>query len=213
MCLPLEGVVATESEVISHHVMKFGGNVMLTGDHHRSGTERCQEVVEKLAAVGETYDYVINIQGDEPFIEPDQISQLACCFNDSRVRLATLIKKITLPEDLTNPNVVKAVVDHQGAALLFSRSAIPFTRGIEQNEWLSVNTYYKHIGIYGYHSRTLGEIVKLPPCRMELAESLEQLRWLWYGYRINTQITEYEGIAIDTPDDLLKITNRNGTFL
>ena len=206
-------VVATENEVISHHVSKFGGNVMMTGDHHRSGTERCHEVVEKLAEEGEIYDYVINIQGDEPFIEPEQINQLALCFNDPQVVLATLIKKITHPEDLPNPNVVKAVVAHRGAALLFSRSAIPFSRGIEPKEWLSANTYYKHIGIYGYHSRTLGEIVKLSPCPMEIAESLEQLRWLWHGYRIQTQVTEYESIAIDTPDDLIKITNRNGTFL
>ncbi|MEI6681243.1 MAG: 3-deoxy-manno-octulosonate cytidylyltransferase [Bacteroidota bacterium] len=206
-------VVATENEMISQHVARFGGNVMMTGDHHRSGTERCREVVENLERDGEHYDFVINIQGDEPFIEPEQISQVAGCFNDARVRLATLIKKITLPEDLANPNVVKTVVDHQGAAMLFSRSAIPFSRGIEPAEWLSVYTYYKHIGIYGYHSLTLGEIVKLPPCRMEVAESLEQLRWLWHGYRIQTKTTEFECVAIDTPADLQKITNRNGTFL
>jgi 3-deoxy-manno-octulosonate cytidylyltransferase (CMP-KDO synthetase) len=206
-------VVATDNEAISNHVAQFGGNVIMTGEHHRSGTERCHEVVTKLNQQGETYDYVINIQGDEPFIEPQQISQVAGCFSDPAIRLATLIRKITSKDDLVNPNVVKVVVTSHGSALLFSRSAIPFTRGSNPEEWLSATDYYKHIGIYGYKSSVLGEIVALPPSKLEIAESLEQLRWLENGYRIQTQVTEYESIAIDTPADLLKITNRNGTFL
>ena len=205
-------VVATDNEAISNHVGFFGGNVMMTNEHHRSGTERCYEVVEKLRREGEIFDYVINIQGDEPFIEPQQINQVADCFSDARTMLATLIKKVTAVEELTNPNVVKVVVDNHGSALFFSRSAIPFTRGYDSKDWLSATTYYKHIGIYGYQSAVLGEIVALPPSPLEQAESLEQLRWLGYGYRIQTQVTEYESIAIDAPSDLLKIVNKNGTF-
>ena len=201
-------VVATDNEAISKHVDLFGGNVLMTNIHHRSGTERCHEVVEKLRREGEIYDYVINIQGDEPFIEPEQINQVAQCFSDPRTLLATLIRKVTALEELTNPNVVKVVVDNNGSALYFSRSPIPFTRGLDPKDWLFSTTYYKHIGIYGYQTSVLGKIVTLPPSPLELAESLEQLRWLGHGYRIQTQITEYESIAIDTPTDLLKITNR-----
>ena len=205
-------VVATDNESISKHVGLFGGNVLMTNLHHSSGTERCNEVVEKLRREGEIYDYVINIQGDEPFIEPEQINQVAQCFCDPRTLLATLIRKVTALEELTNPNVVKVVVDNHGSALFFSRSAIPFTRGLDPKDWLSATTYYKHIGIYGYKSSVLGEIVALPQSPLEHAESLEQLRWLAHGYRIQTQITEYESIAIDAPSDLLKIINMNGTF-
>jgi len=201
-------IVATDNEAINNHVSIFGGHVMMTNEHHRSGTERCQEVVEKLRLAGETYDYVINIQGDEPYIEPGQIDQVADCFSNPGTQLATLIRKITMVEELTNPNVVKVVVDNKGTALFFSRSPIPYTRGSDPKEWLLATIYYKHIGIYGYLPSVLGKIVALPPSPLELAESLEQLRWLEHGYRIQTQITEYESIAIDTPTDLLKITNR-----
>ena len=201
-------IVATDNDAINNHVALFGGHVMMTNEHYRSGTERCQEVVEKLRLAGETYDYVINIQGDEPYIEPGQIDQVADCFSNSGTQLATLIRKITMVEELTNPNVVKVVIDNKDTALFFSRSPIPYTRGSDPKEWLSATTYYKHIGIYGYQPSVLGKIVALPPSTLELAESLEQLRWLEHGYRIQTQITEYESIAIDTPTDLLKITNR-----
>ena len=201
-------IVATDDDAINNHVALFGGNVMMTHEHHCSGTERCHEVVEKLRLAGETYDYVINIQGDEPFIEPEQINQVADCFSKSGTLLATLISKVDTVEELTNPNVVKVVIDNNGSALYFSRSPIPFTRGSDPKDWLFSTTYYKHIGIYGYQTSVLGKIVALPPSPLELAESLEQLRWLGHGYRIQTQITEYESIAIDTPGDLLKITNR-----
>ena len=205
-------VVATDHEAIGNHVALFGGNVMMTGKHHRSGTERCSEVVDKLAGEGEIYDCVLNIQGDEPFIEPAQIECLAACFSDPGTVLATLIKKVTDAGDLTNPNVVKVVVDKRGTALLFSRSAIPYIRGAESKDWLTATTFYKHIGLYGYRSSVLGELVALTPSPLEIAESLEQLRWLENGFQIQTYVTEYESVAIDTPADLLKITNINGTF-
>jgi 3-deoxy-manno-octulosonate cytidylyltransferase (CMP-KDO synthetase) len=201
-------VVATDSEAIFNHVRLFHGNVLMTGAHHNSGTERCSEVVGKLRLEGEEYDYVINIQGDEPYIEPEQISQVAACFNNPQTRLATLIKKIGHLEELNNHNVVKVVVDKQGFALFFSRSVIPFFRGKEQKDWLTAMTYYKHIGIYGYQTSVIEKIVALPVSELEHAESLEQLRWLDNGYRIMTHVTEFESIAIDVPADLLKITNR-----
>jgi 3-deoxy-manno-octulosonate cytidylyltransferase (CMP-KDO synthetase) len=205
-------IVATDSEAICSNVRLFGGNVMMTGEHHNSGTERCHEVVENLRLAGEHYDCVINIQGDEPFIEPEQIKQVADCFNDPQTELATLIKRIISSEELISDNVVKVVADKQGYALLFSRSVIPFVRGKDQDEWLSSTAYYKHIGIYGYTTRVLGNIVALPVSKLESAESLEQLRWLDHGYRIKTHITEYESLAIDSPADLLKITNSAGTL-
>lgn len=212
-CNKLEKViVATDNEAICGHVRSFHGNVLMTRERHTSGTERCLEVVEKLRKAGETYDYVINIQGDEPFIEPDQISKLADCFDNRQIQIATLIKKISLMEELVSQNVVKVVVDKQGYALLFSRSIIPFVRGKDQQEWLSAAVFYKHIGIYGYQTSVLEEIFALPVSELECAESLEQLRWLDNGYKIKTQLTEYESVAIDSPADLLKIINTTGTF-
>jgi 3-deoxy-manno-octulosonate cytidylyltransferase (CMP-KDO synthetase) len=202
-------MVATDSEAICNHVRLFHGNVLMTGKHHNSGTERCAEVLEKLRADGEDYDCLINIQGDEPYIEPDQISQVARCFNNPQTQLATLVKQISLQEELSSQDVVKVVVDKQGYALLFSRSVIPFFRGRDQQEWLSALNYYKHVGIYGYQSAVLEKIVALPVSELERAESLEQLRWLENGYKISIQITEYESTAIDSPADLLKITNRS----
>ncbi|MEI7723695.1 MAG: 3-deoxy-manno-octulosonate cytidylyltransferase [Bacteroidota bacterium] len=205
-------VVATDNEAIFNHVRLFQGNVLMTGEHHTSGTERCSEVVAKLRMNGEEYDCVINIQGDEPFIEPNQISQVASCFMNPATQIATLIKKISSREELESPNVVKVLVDKHGCAMIFSRSIIPFVRGKDQATWLSSFTFYKHVGIYGYQTSILEEIVALPVSEHERAESLEQLRWLDEGYKIQTQLTELESVAIDSPADLLKITNTNGTF-
>ncbi len=205
-------IVATDHEAIFNHVTGFGGNVMMTGEHHRTGTERCCEVAGKLRESGDTFDYIVNIQGDEPFIDPAQIEELAGCFSIAGTCLATLIRKITSVEELSSPNVVKAVTDLDGSALFFSRSPIPFARGFKPEDWLSATTYYRHVGIYGYRSTVLEEIVDLPPSPLELAESLEQMRWLEHGYKIQTQVTEYESFAVDVPSDLLKITNRNGTL-
>jgi len=205
-------VVATDSEAILNHVRLFGGKVLMTGEHHRSGTERCLETVGFLRQVGEEYDIVINIQGDEPFIEPLQISQVAECFNEPHTGIATLIRRINSVEELTSSDVVKVVTDRQGYALFFSRSVIPHLRDGENRDLLREIPFYKHIGIYGYLASVLEEIVSLPVSPLEQAESLEQLRWLDNGYRIRTQVTEYESIAIDTPADLLKITNTGGTI-
>ncbi len=207
-------VVATDSQAIFDHVLRFGGYPLMTGEHHTSGTERCCEAVAKLRLDGEVYDYVINIQGDEPYIDPFQIKQVADCFkNDPGTQLATLIKKISSQDELVSPNVVKVVVDIHGYAMLFSRSVIPYTRGFDQQTWLTEMTFYKHVGIYGYQTSVLEQIVTLPVSLLERAESLEQLRWLENSYKIKTQITEYDSIAIDTPADLLKITNSSGTFI
>lgn len=203
-------VVATDDQSIFNHVSQFGGQVVMTGSHHASGTERCREAMHRVPGDPESFDGVINIQGDEPYIRPGQIGQVAECLCQPGTSLATLIQRITSPGDLSNPNVVKVVTDHEGYALCFSRSAIPFTRGATMEEWLTATEYYKHIGLYGYRRSALETITELPAAPMELAESLEQLRWLWHGFRIRTQITEYESIAIDTPADLLKITNTNG---
>mgnify|MGYP001766802200 CR=1 FL=1 len=197
-------VVATDHEAIYNHVRSFNGDVVMTSPSHRSGTERCLEAFEASSG-GESFQYVVNIQGDEPFINPAQISQLANCLTTRDVVLATLIKPIRSADDLTNPNVVKVVISATGEALYFSRAAIPFLRGIDISQWIAKSVYYKHIGIYGYSAETLRKIVFLPETVAEKAESLEQLRWLEHGFHIMTEKTEYESIAIDTPEDVLKI--------
>jgi 3-deoxy-manno-octulosonate cytidylyltransferase (CMP-KDO synthetase) len=201
-------VIATDSEIIEKHIKTFNGNGIMTSVHHKSGTERCQEVLEKLSSDQEhNFDVVINIQGDEPFIDPGQISELAGTFRNPEVRLATLVKRIKSSEELTNPNVVKVIFDKNFRAIYFSRSALPYFRGKETSEWLDQSDYFKHIGIYGYRSETLREIVKLTASPLETAESLEQLRWIENGYPVQIRETEFESFAIDTPADLLKITN------
>lgn len=200
--------VATDNESIFNHVKAFGGNVLMTSENHRSGTERCNEVSEFLFGQGHPYDAVINIQGDEPFIEPDQITEVAAAFSDGKAEIVTLIRKITNEEDVADPNVVKVVTTADGNALYFSRSSIPNTRGKVQGEWLQHTCYYEHVGIYGYTCPVLSLITKLPPSLLEKAESLEQLRWLENGLSIRTLLTDHESISIDTPLDLLKITNR-----
>jgi len=196
-------VVATDDNRIFEHVNSFGGKVFMTSTNHESGTERCAEVVRKI---DEVFDVVINIQGDEPFINPEQINQLCECFNDSKTDIATLIKKINSEEELFNPNRPKVEVDEKGFAKMFSRNAIPVLKNIEKQDWLKNHTFYKHIGIYGYNRTVLNKICLLPPSPLELKEKLEQLRWLENNYSIKIAITAHEGIAIDTPKDLEKIT-------
>jgi 3-deoxy-manno-octulosonate cytidylyltransferase (CMP-KDO synthetase) len=189
--------VATDDERIYKHVKTFG-KVKMTGDHHQSGTDRCQEVVEKM---GDSFDYVINIQGDEPFINPEQINLLASLL-DGKTEIATLVKKIERPEQLFNPNVVKAVrgVHHQ--ALYFSRSPVPYVRGKREQEWLNNHTFFKHIGMYAYRTDILKKITDLKPTTLEKTESLEQLRWLESGFSILTAETHLETFGIDSPEDL-----------
>ncbi len=200
-------VVATDDERIFSHVAGFGGRVMMTGSHHPSGTDRIAETIRKLAGSGEHYDIAVNIQGDEPYIRPEQIELVINLFNNPETMIGTLIKAIGKAENLFNPNVVKVVTDKDGKALLFSRSPIPHIRQKPQEEWLSAFAFHKHIGIYAYRTHILEEISKLPPAPPETAESLEQLRWLWNGYSIHTGVTDFETIGIDTPEDLSKLTN------
>ena len=174
----------------------------MTSPDHPSGTDRCAEVA---LALDTRYDAVVNIQGDEPFIDPRQIDLLCSCFADERTHLATLIKKIDRADVLFNPNAPKVVVDAEEFAIYFSRHPIPFLRGTTEANWLESHPYYQHIGIYGYRTHVLEEITRLPPSSLEKAESLEQLRWLENGYKIKTAVTPFETIAIDTPDDLQRL--------
>jgi 3-deoxy-manno-octulosonate cytidylyltransferase (CMP-KDO synthetase) len=193
-----EVVVATDHPEIYAAVEKAGGKACMTSEQHQSGTDRCYEALSQQA---ESYDYVINIQGDEPFIAPEQISLLAGLLN-GQTELATLMKRIKDRETVFNPNVVKVVNSLQGQALYFSRSAIPHIRSTAQEDWLAKHPFYKHIGIYGYRADVLAKITQIPPSSLEQAEALEQLRWLQNGYRIQVAETEFESMGIDTPEDL-----------
>jgi 3-deoxy-manno-octulosonate cytidylyltransferase (CMP-KDO synthetase) len=193
-------IVATDDSRIYSHVIDFGGLAIMTSTNHQSGTDRCAEVARSYPE----YDIVINIQGDEPFINPNQIDELASCF-ETNADIATLVKKITTNEELFNPNTPKVLKNVLGEAIYFSRATIPLIRGVEKENWLSHYQYYKHIGIYGYRSSILHQITKLLPSTLEKAESLEQLRWIENGYRIKVAETEHETFAIDTPADLEKI--------
>ncbi|GAA4295989.1 3-deoxy-manno-octulosonate cytidylyltransferase [Nibribacter koreensis] len=194
-------VVATDDARILSHVLAFGGKAVMTGEHHQSGTDRCYEAYTQA---GQEFDVVVNIQGDEPFIQPEQINKIISCFDQPEAQIATLIKPIQSQEELFNPNSPKVVIGAQQQALYFSRHPIPYLRGAEQYQWLQKHAYYKHIGIYGYRSGVLAELTKLAPSALEKAESLEQLRWLEHGYRIVTAVTELETIGIDTPEDVEK---------
>lgn len=197
--------VATDDDRIREAVLGFGGKVIMTSALHRSGTDRCSEAVDRIQEeTGEKLDIVINIQGDEPFIKPEQIGLLASCFNDRSVEIATLIRKVDSSEELFNVNHPKVVVSVAGDALYFSRSTIPFFRGAEKEQWAVNHTYFKHLGIYGYKKETLKKITSLDPGTLEIAESLEQNRWLENGYKIRTAVTAWESIGIDTPEDLVK---------
>jgi 3-deoxy-manno-octulosonate cytidylyltransferase (CMP-KDO synthetase) len=201
-----DAFVATDDERIREAVLAFGGQVVMTSDKHRSGTDRC---LEASTIIGGDYDVIINIQGDEPFIQPSQIESLKSCFTaNENTQLATLVKPFSANggiNALLNPNSPKVVLGNSGQALYFSRSVIPFLRNVPQEQWLEHQTYYKHIGIYAYRRETLEQIAQLPPSPMELAESLEQLRWLENGYIIQTAITDIENLAVDTPEDLDRI--------
>jgi len=196
-----EVIVATDDERIAEEVKGFGGNFILTGKQHQSGTDRCAEVAAALP----DFDAVVNIQGDEPYIDPKQIELLISCFEDPEVQLATLIKKIQTEEELFNVNIPKVLLDNRQQAIYFSRQTLPYIRGAERESWMEQFQFYKHIGIYAYTYQALQAITKLPPSPLELAESLEQLRWIEHGYRIQTRITTIETVAIDTPEDLNKI--------
>lgn len=195
--------VATDDARIFNAVEAFGGKAVMTAKEHQSGTDRCKEAllsVEKTEGIN--FDYVINVQGDEPFISPTQIELLANTFDGGKSELSTLIKQATNNDEILNPNKPKVVVNSNMEALLFSRSPIPFCRGTESSEWINKGPYYNHIGMYGYRRDILLKITELPISYLEKMESLEQLRWLENGYTIKTAITTEEGISIDTPEDL-----------
>jgi len=201
-CIDLaEVIVATDDGRIYDHVVNFGGLAIMTSADHQSGTDRCAEV----ALLRPQYDVIINIQGDEPYIDPEQVSKLAACFNDADTQIATLIKKVQNEQDLFNTSSPKVIVNKLSEAIYFSRSPLPHIRGQEQKDWLNYFTYFKHIGIYGYRADVLQQITKLPVSSLEKAESLEQLRWIENGYRIKVSETELETYAVDTPGDLEKL--------
>jgi 3-deoxy-manno-octulosonate cytidylyltransferase (CMP-KDO synthetase) len=201
-------IVATDDERIFSHVVSAGYHAVMTSTSHRSGTDRCLEALESREKEKKChFDFMINIQGDEPYIHPEQVQKVAELLTSGEAGIATLAKLITTQEEIFNPNVVKVVFGRNMNALYFSRSPIPCLRGIEDNRWPGEEAHYKHIGIYGFKAEVLKEACQLPEGILEKHESLEQLRWLEYGLQIKIAITGHESIAIDTPDDLLKITN------
>ena len=195
-------VVATDDERIAAAVEGFGGRAMMTASTHRSGTDRCVEVVRHLREQGQEYNVAINVQGDEPFVRQEQLRSLVDCFADSEVQIATLKTAIRSTEELFSPNNVKVVCDLRGRALYFSRQPLPHLRGVEEEQWTERHSYFKHVGIYAFRTSTLEAIGRLPQSPLELSESLEQLRWLENGYRIQVKETAVANIGIDTPADM-----------
>ncbi len=198
--------VATDDARIESEVRSFGGNVAMTSSDHKSGTDRCAEalgIAEKQSGI--SFDVVVNVQGDEPFISTEQLATVKSLFDDPATQIATLVKPFSESEDIFNPNSPKVVISSSGNALYFSRSVIPHLRGVQTSEWQRTHTYYKHIGLYAYRSEVLARITRLPQSVLEKAESLEQLRWIENGYDIKVGITNSESVAIDTPEDLQRV--------
>ncbi len=196
-----DAYVATDDTRIFDTVTGFGGKAVMTRTDHKSGTDRIEEAVEKI---GGQWDVVVNVQGDEPFIQRSQIDTLCRCFDDDDTQIATLGKPFDSMEAVDNPNSPKIVTDLRGYALYFSRSVIPYVRGAEHDTWMGHYPYLKHLGIYAYRREVLEAVTRLPQSPLELAESLEQLRWLQHGYKIKVGTTDVETIGIDTPDDLAR---------
>lgn len=203
--------VATDDDRIYQNVLSWGGKAVMTRADHKSGTDRIEEAIEKIEAMGEHYDVIVNVQGDEPFVQPEQIESVCRCFDDPDTQIATLgirfdVKGNADADELwariSNPNSPKIIVDNKGFAMYFSRSVIPFIRGKEQMEWGGAFPFMKHIGMYAYRREVLREVTALPQSPLEKAESLEQLRWLQNGYSIKVGETFTETIGIDTPEDL-----------
>jgi 3-deoxy-manno-octulosonate cytidylyltransferase (CMP-KDO synthetase) len=201
--------VATDDERIFRAVQDFGGHVVLTSPDHKSGTDRCAEAVLLAEReCGEEFDIILNVQGDEPFIEPQQLKLLKECFNNTGTQIATLIKSAGSAEPILDPNRPKVVIDINQEALYFSRSPIPFIRDREVTNWATSHTFYLHIGLYGYQKEVLLQITRLPQSSLELAESLEQLRWIENGYRITTRTTIHDSFGVDTPEDLRRLLGK-----
>lgn len=199
-----DAVVATDDERIYDAVVAFGGKAEMTSADHKSGTDRCWEAYLRQ---GKPYDVVVNVQGDEPFILASQLEAVKRCFDDPATDIATLVKPFAEADGLAaleNPNSPKVVLDAQSRAIYFSRSVIPYLRGVERSQWLAHHTFYKHLGLYAFRTEVLCAVTALPQSTLEKAESLEQLRWLENGYRIGVGITDVETIGIDTPQDLAR---------
>ena len=202
-------VVATDDERIFDVVQAFGCDALMTAEYHQSGTDRCLDAVLQL---DQKFDVIVNIQGDEPFISPEQINLILSCFNQENTEIATLVKLIDDQKTLWDTNKPKVVMDDDDFAILFSRQCIPFLRGVEKEKWNEDFNFYKHIGMYAYRFETLKEICSLKPSRLEKAENLEQLRWIEAGYRIKTAITDEEAFSIDTPEDLEELLKSGAAF-
>ena len=194
-------LVATDDLRILDHLKSFGGEGIMTSSKHTSGTDRCGEVAEQFPE----FDILVNIQGDEPMIDPHQIDLLCSCYDNLNTRIATLVKLIHTKDELVNENTPKVILNKNHQAVYFSRATIPYLRGKKIDNWLSEHAFYKHIGIYAFKRQILSEIIKLPVSNLEIAEGLEQLRWIENGYPIQAAITTKESQAIDTPDDLIKV--------
>lgn len=202
-------VVATDDRRIFEHVKSFNGEVLMTSTEHGTGTERVSEALLQIESkgTGEPWDVIVNIQGDEPFIAPEQIDLVISLFHYPDTDIGTLARQISNASELEDPDTVKVVMGNEGRALYFSRYPVPYIRSEKLTDWPAERCHYKHIGIYGYRNKSLKEIVRLPPGRIESAESLEQLRWLENGYMIRVGLTTIDSISVDTPEDLSKITN------
>lgn len=192
-------IVATDDDRIREAVEGFGGEVAMTDPKHQSGTDRC---LEALKQQDQEFEIVVNIQGDEPFISPDQINLILSCFHQENTEIATLVKLIEDQKELWNTNKPKVLMDEDDFAIYFSRQCIPYLREVEKEKWLEAFNFYKHIGMYAYRANTLREICALKPSRLERAEGLEQLRWIENGYKIKTAITDEEALSVDIPEDL-----------
>lgn len=191
--------VATDDERIYNTVTSMGAKAVMTRSDHQSGTDR---IAEALEIIGGNFDVVVNIQGDEPFIQKSQIETVVACFNDADTQIATLGKKFATLEEAKNPNSPKIILDNRSYAMYFTRALAPYIRGKEESQWIDVYPFLKHIGLYAYRTEVLCEVTKLPQSPLEIAEGLEQLRWLQNGYKIKVGLTEVETVGIDTPEDL-----------
>lgn len=196
--------VATDYQEIFNRVESFGGKVFMTSETCLSGTDRCAEV---LRNIDNQWDVVLNVQGDEPFIEPGQLEELITCMQQPKAEIGTLIRRVEQSDDLFNPNVVKVVKSLESQALYFSRNPIPFVRDAEKENWIHKAVFYRHIGLYAFRPQVLQQLSELPPGRLEMAESLEQLRWMEAGHSIFVRETAYDSPGIDTPEDLEKARN------
>lgn len=202
--------VATDDQRIFDEVIRFGGDVVMTSSSHKSGTDRCFEAMKIVEGRDNVrFDIIVNVQGDEPFISPEQLLELIDCFNDSGTKIATLVKRFSSEEDIFNTNSPKVVISKDYYALYFSRNAIPFQRGADLKEWSGNIPYYKHIGLYAFTREALNTVTKMEQTTLERAEQLEQLRWLENGLKIKVAVTQYSSYSIDTPDDIADLISKN----